>query len=338
MTALDRYVRLESDALWRAEPDAQRRDVTIAFGDATLVISDAAGRPLAHWSLPALIRRNPDEMPAVYTPDEDGSELLEIADTTMVAAIEEVRKAVSKSRAHPGKLRHWLTGLSVVFGLILAVFWLPDALTRQTLAVVPQPKRVEIGKTILGHMQPATGVVCTSPRARVAARNFAQRLFGPSTTHQIVVVPDLDQGAASLPGGITVVDQSVLKLSDDPAAAAGFILASYAAARHMDPLEDLLVDAGLGVTFRLLTTGAVPDRILLDYAAVLLAMPDPAPEADALYDILVAATIPQAPYVAASDARSGNTPELAPDPLDPDDIPIILTDGDWVSLRNVCNK
>ena len=58
MTALDRYVRLESEALWRDEPGGQRRDVTISFGDATLVIADATGKPLAHWSLPALIRQS----------------------------------------------------------------------------------------------------------------------------------------------------------------------------------------------------------------------------------------------------------------------------------------
>ena len=108
MTALDRYVRLESEALWRDEPGGQRRDVTISFGDATLVIADPTGRPLAHWSLPALIRQNPDAAPAIYAPDDDASETLEIVDTTMVEAIEEVRKALAKSRPHPGKLRHWL--------------------------------------------------------------------------------------------------------------------------------------------------------------------------------------------------------------------------------------
>ncbi len=117
MTALDRYVRLESDALWRASPDVQRRDVTLSFGDATLVITDHAGRPLAHWSLPALTRQNPDETPAIYTPDEGGSEMLEIADTIMVAAIEEVQAALLKSRPKPGKLRHWLTAGLIAAGV-----------------------------------------------------------------------------------------------------------------------------------------------------------------------------------------------------------------------------
>ena len=50
MTALKEYARLESGGLWRADADAQRRDVIVSFGDATLVISDSAERALAHWS------------------------------------------------------------------------------------------------------------------------------------------------------------------------------------------------------------------------------------------------------------------------------------------------
>ena len=163
MTALDKYVRLESGGLWRAAPDEQRREVVVSFGDATLVISDPAGRPLSHWSLPALIRDNPGERPAIYVPDDEASEALEIAEDTMVAAIEEVRKALMKSRPKPGKLRHWVTGASVLVGLALAIFWLPGALMQQTLAVVPASKRIEIGAAILGHLQTNAGQACRTP-------------------------------------------------------------------------------------------------------------------------------------------------------------------------------
>ena len=69
MTALERYERLESDGLWRPAPGAQRRDVTVSFGNATLVLTDRAGRPLAHWSMPALERLDGGEGPALYAPD-----------------------------------------------------------------------------------------------------------------------------------------------------------------------------------------------------------------------------------------------------------------------------
>jgi hypothetical protein len=337
MTALDRYVRLESEALWRSEPEGQRRDVTLSFGDATLVIADATGRPLAHWSLPALIRQNPDATPAIYAPDEDASEILEIADSTMIEAIEEVRKALAKSRPQPGTLRHWLTAGLITVTLLLAIFWLPGALTRQTLAVVPAPKRMEIGTALLGYLQQDTGPACQAPRANAAAGRLARRLFGPQTTARIVVLPRLSQGALALPGGLIALDYAVLQLSDDPAVAAGFILAGRASVLHMDPLEDLLQQAGLGTTFRLLTTGEIPDAILRDNAAALLASTAQAADPDLLRQTLAAAQIPQAPYLAAADARTGNMPDLGKDPLEGQTIPLILTDSDWVSLQNICN-
>lgn len=337
MTALDKYVRLESDALWRASPDAQRRDVVVAFGDATLVISDAAGRPLAHWSLPAVNRLNPDETPAIYAPDADESELIEIADTTMVAAIEEVRKALAKSRPHPGKLRHLLTGALIVVTLALAIFWLPGALTRQTLAVVPQPKRAEIGQAMLAHLTPETGPACQTMQGQIAADQLAQRLFGDGTTARIAVLPRLAEGALALPGGLILLDAGVLAAADDPAVAAAYVLAARAATGGDGPLGDLLEDAGLGTTFRLLTTGDIPDPILRDAALAGGTHGAAAADPRKLRSALAAAQIPQAPYLTAVDRLTGSMPDLGTDQMDGRVAPLILNDSDWVALQNICN-
>lgn len=337
MTALDKYQRLESGGIWHASAEAQRRDVVISFGDATLVIADKAGRPLAHWSLPAIVRRNPDKQPAIYAPDIDGDELVEISDELMINAIEEVRDALAKSRPKPGKLRHWISGAVAVLTIALAIFWLPGALTRQTLAVVPFPKRVEIGATMLGYLQAETGALCSDPRANDAAKKLAARLFGPQTTTQIVIVPDLAAGALALPGDLIVVDYALLRASDDPAAAAGFILGSRAALTHMDPLEELLRNAGLGVTFRLLTTGDIPADILQGRAQALIAESAQDAPAHLLRDALAAAQVPQAPFLAVADARTGTMPDLGSDPLANADVPAFLTDSDWVSLQNICD-
>lgn len=337
MTALDKYVRLESDGLWRADAEAQRRDVVVSFGDATLVIADGAGRPIAHWSLPAIARQNPGERPAIYTPDPDGSEIIEIADATMIDAIDQVQAALAKARPHPGKLRHWITAGVVAVTLALAVFWLPGALRRQTLAVVPLPKRVEIGATILGHMQTQTGAACREANATQAAGRLAKRLFGAETKTQVVVVPELAQGALSIPGGLILVDYGLVQAAPDPAAMAGYILASRAAVIHMDPLGVLLEREGLSTTFRLLTTGEIPNDVLRDYANDMLADPAPQPDIDALHALFVSAQVPQAPYLALVDRRSGTMPDLAAMPADGAQTPMILTDGDWVSLQNICN-
>ena len=335
MTALDRYVRLESDALWRAGPDAQKRDVTLSFGDATLVIADGAARPLAHWSLPALVRLNQGDVPALYAPDTDESETLEISDTTMVEAIEEVRKALAKARPRPGKLRHWLTGGLIVTTLLLAIFWLPGALTRQTLAVVPATKRAEIGATMLGFVETRTGGLCQSPRAVAATERLSARLFGTGT--QITVARRLPHPALALPGDIIVLDDRVLQATDDPAATAGFLLAAKSAMHNADPLEDLLKEAGLNTTFRLLTTGDIPAAVLRDDTFRRLESPAKVAP-DTLRQRFAAANVPQAPYLAAVDSQTGSMPDIAPDPLDGRATPIILTDSDWVALQNICNR
>lgn len=337
MTALERYERLESDGLWRADSDAQRRDVVISFGNATLVIADGTGRPLAHWSLPAVCRQNPGEIPAIFTPGEDATESIEIADDLMIGAIEEIQKALDKSRPKPGKLRQLITGGTIALAVALAVFWLPSALTRQTLAVVPQPKRLEIGATLLGMMQSETGAACREPHATQAAATLAKRLFGAQTRTKIVIVPRLEHGAVALPGRLIVLDYGLLQQAQDPAAPAGFILASRAATLDTDPLESLLQRAGLGVTFRLLTTGEIPVDVLTENAQALTTQAPAVVGAGDLRDLFVSAQIPQAPYLALVDATTGNMPDIGPDPLAGQDIPLILSDRDWVSLQNICN-
>ena len=102
MTALTEFARLESGGLWRAAPNDQRREVTVSLGNATLVISDSAERPLAHWSLPAIERMNVGERPALFTPASDGTETLEISDDLMIDAMEKIRKTVNRRRYRPG--------------------------------------------------------------------------------------------------------------------------------------------------------------------------------------------------------------------------------------------
>ncbi len=339
MTALREYERLESGGLWRAEADAQRREVTVSFGDATLVISDTAGRPLTHWSLAAVQRQNPGTRPAIFTPAPDADEALEIEDDLMVDAIEKVRKTVAKSRPRKGKLRGLGTVTLIAAVAALVVFWLPGALHRQALSVVPQTKRIEIGAAILGHLQSLTGPVCRGDLGRAALGRLQSRVLGRDTLSQIVVMP-LDQDTAlPLPGGIIVLDRAVIERLDDPAIAAGFILAADTTRSRHDPLSPILAQAGFANTLRLLTTGDIPPDVLAAHAVTLIG--DQAADLDsaALLPAFAQARIPSTPFGQHLQAQGVAADALlTADPVAADDVPMVISDSDWVSLQGICDS
>jgi len=338
MTALREYERLESGGLWRENADAQRRNVVVSFGDTTLVMSDTAGRTLTHWSLPAVRRLNADQMPAIFTPGEDAAETLEIDDDLMVAAIEKVRKSVHRQRPRSGRLRWIGMGVSVAAVIALAVFWLPEALIRQSIGVVPAVKRSEIGATLLGHIQRVTGSSCRNALGVQALGRLKSRTLGPASGGQIVVVPGGVNRALYLPGGLIVLNKSLVEDTQDPATAAGHILSAAGQLRVADPLAVILRHAGPGATIRLLTTGDIPSNVLRDYAEALIADPPPIPPDDVLLALFAGAQISSTPFAYAVDVTGERTIGLIEaDPLQGVDAPEVLGDGDWISLQGICS-
>jgi len=339
MTALKQYDRLESGGLWRPGPDRQRRDVTVSFGDATLVIADGAGRPLTHWSFAAAERQNPGARPAIFAPDAEATETLEVDDPLMIDAVETVRKSLARARPRQGKLRHLTTLVASIGILGLGVFWLPGALRDQAAAVVPQSKRIEIGATLLGHLQRAKGPTCRGAAGTAALRRMQTRLLGPDSAGRIVVMPLGTDASVALPGDIIVLDQTLVQRIDDPTVTAGFILAAHATARVRDPIAAILTDAPLSATARLLTTSVLPPQALRTHADVLIASPSATGPLDELYTLFDRAAVPSTPY-AREMGRRGQTMDqlLDADPMSGRPTEAILSDADWVTLQGICDS
>ncbi|MEY1556502.1 hypothetical protein AB3Y40_12795 [Yoonia sp. R2331] len=338
MTALKEYERLESGGLWRADATAQRRDVVVSFGNATLVISDGAGRPLTHWSLAAVTRQNPGKRPAVFAPDTDTDEALEVEDTLMVDAIEKVRKTVARARPRKGKLRG-LGTVALLGGLVaLGVFWLPDAMRQQALGVVPMSKRVEIGVVLLNNLQGLTGPVCRGAVGTDALARFETRVLGTTRARRVVVMPLGQEIALPLPGGITALDRSLIERLDDPAIAAGFVLAAEEARKAQDPLLPILERAGFTNTVRLLATGDLPTDVLDRYAVDLIGDQAPSLSETTLLGAFETARIPSTPFGTYRQEKGQPVMELiVNDPVQGTDFKEVLSDGDWVSLQGICD-
>ena len=335
MTALNEYQRLECTGIWRATPDEQRRDVMVSVGDATLVIYDSANRPLAHWSLPAVIRLNVGTRPALFAPAPDAPEDLEIADDLMIDAIEKVRKTIERRRPRQGRLRFFLLGGGLTAVLALGVFWLPERIVRHAVSVVPTVKRTELGDRLLSTVQRVAGKPCSTPNGSRALDKLYQRLL-PGRRGSLVVLPGGMSQTAHLPGGLILINKALVEDYESPDIIAGYILAEATRASFRDPIQELLESAGPMSALRLLTTGDLRDEALNGFAEDVLTKPPEALPDDLLLRRFAAARVSSKPYAFAVDISGETTLPLIE--ADPGATDLILKDGDWVSLQGICGE
>lgn len=340
MTALNQYQRLEAVGIWRETPKSQRRDVIVSFGDATLILTDPRSEtPLAHWSLPAVVRLNPGKHPALYSPGGlDADEELEVEDDLMISAIERVHRAIDASRPHSGRLRASLLLSGGLLMLTIGIVWLPPAIVRHAASVAPPAQRAEIGRMILAEITQTTGSACHRPSAGPGARHLAERLLGPG--QQIAVLPMKLNEAIRLPGPLTVIGSDLVANQQSPEVAAGYILAAEAVAQRADPLLDALRYAGPRATFQLMTAGTLPRESLDGYGDKLLSRAVQPPEDDALLSLFEKTGISSQPYARALDPTGEAT--LALIEADPYRTALpaqpLIDDLEWAALRQICDE
>lgn len=339
MTALTKYDRLEAAGLWRASPDAQRVDVIACIGDATLTIKDTRDRALAHWSLAAIARANPGKRPALFHPDGDPSETLELAadEDEMIRAIEKLRRAVERSRPRKGRLRGALTLGILGVAAAAAVMLLPAALVDQAVKVVPAVKRAEIGNDLLTAMQRSTGIPCLSQAARAPLVALTQRLTHDDAPTYLAIMRAGVTDAVHLPGGVILLSRTLVEDYESPEVAAGYVIAEQVRRVQRDPLEYLLNSAGILATLRLLTTSKLAPATIEAHARRLLTS---APEPIAIAPLLAqfeALNVPSTPYGYAVDMTGETTlPVIEGDPLAGTSATPVLPDAVWVRLQTIC--
>lgn len=336
MTALRQFEKLEAPGLWRETSASQRREVYVSFGDTSLVIRNKTEAPLAHWSLPAVVRLNPGLSPALYAPHSEAAETLEIDDATMIEAIETVLAAIARKRPHPGRLRLWIfLGILAIIAA-LGWYWLPDALQRHTLRVVPVETRAQIGGLLLDEITRLTGNQCkTRAGRRALARLEARLLTNPSG--RIGILPEGIAKSISLPGGIVLLNRKLVEDNEQPEIAAGYVLVETLRASAEDPLAAFLRHAGVLASFRLLTTGHLDPPTLKDYAGHLLTVPSTLPSDEALLQAFAKAGFASSGLAYDIDPTGETTLALIEaDPFRSRPYAPLLSDADWVSLQGIC--
>lgn len=333
MTVLDEYQRLESLGLWRPETGAQRREVVVSIGEATLLLAEPNGRPLTHWSLPAMQRLNPGEIPALYAPDRTSGEELEIADATMTDAIERVLRALARARSRPGRVRGAAMLAAVLLAVALGVLWLPGAVTRYVAGLLPPAVERNIGRALLAEITTLTGAPCETAAGRRALDRLAERLF-PGAAPRLVVLPSALAGTASLPGGMVLIGRPLVEDHETPEALAGFLLAEDLRRAETPAILDALRRGGAAAAVAVMTRGELPRGVLSRHAAELVAgAPAPVPQ-ETLARRMVEAGIAPRDHALALDVTGESVVtlfETRAQVTRP-----VLSDGDWLALQSIC--
>lgn len=335
MTVLAKYQRLETEGLWRPDPDAQRRDVIVSIGDATLTIAAANGTALSHWSLPAIVRLNAGQTPALYAPGEDTTETLELSDTEMINGIEAVLKSIRRGPRRPGRLRALAVTATVAAIGLAGVLWLPGAITRYAASLVPEGARTELGARLRTEVRRVTGAPCAEPAGLRALEKLQARLF-PDGNTALVVLPSALAETAHLPDGTLLIGHQLVEDHETPEVLAGYLLAEDIRRTTRDPLERILTDAGVAVALRLLTTGEIEDETLRLHAERLVASAPVAVSDTRLANLLTENGISGAAYAQARDFSGQSTTRLIEASDDVPNPTPLLGDGDWLALQRIC--
>lgn len=334
MTALKKYERLESLGLWKESESDQRIEVIVSFGAASLVLSDANGKPLAHWSLAAVRTMTKNKTPVIYSPGHGSSETLEIDDNQMIEAIRQVRKIIRSVSPHPGRLSWIISGVILTGILALIFFWLPSISVDYATRIVPKAKAKQIGDDILKQTNNFTGQACNYPFSLPSLRKFEKWLLPKGGKIHIV-----DMGArfsAQVPGGNILLNRVLIEENAGPEVAAGFVLMERALATESASLTNMFQSIGTLATLTFIANGTLSNKLLATYAREMLTNPMTRPADTTLLPLFNAAKLNSGPFAYAIDATGQTTTSLISGNTMQNNYHLQITDADWIALQAIC--
>lgn len=335
MTAVPEFTRLESLGWWRKTRNSPAREIVVNLGESTLTLFNKNDVTLAHWSLQTVRRVESAEGEALYSPDSQGRETVQITDATMIAALARLSAAAESVPAPPKRSRPILPIAAVI--LLVAILggvgasMLPELLA----GMVRSEKRGEVGNRLLLSLAPEWGRPCTAKDGRAVLIRLGNRLFGDERPDIRVVTGTLN--ALRIPGGVIIVGRSLLESEDSPEPVAGYIFREWLTAQASDPLADFFRVAGPVASARIVLGQDIEDaefrQVALAYAG---GGPADIPPEDYL-KLFRAAGFPSTPFARSLDEKDDLFYALVDDdPFRRASYRPLMNDGDWLTLQSLC--
>ena len=335
MEKLTDFQLLECAGRWHKSATDAGLDVVVKIDKSLLTLVGKDDRVIVVWTLDAIQRTNPGSEPgepAFYSPDDEGMETVEISDPSMISVIDDIISKYVEPEIGSGlSVRGFMLFLALVAVVATLLFAFSGSIAQQMAGLVSAKERQDIGERILAHFLDANGRACGSAHGARSLNLLDDRLFG-SGKHELMVVPTELVRSLMLPGSKIILGSSLLEVHDGPEVIAGYALAESVAAEHLDPFERFLRSAGLRVAVYLALGKGADDDVIKEFAAsVPVSGPTIFDEAELLAKF-EGAGFTSAPFARAS-GRNG--PLEAGDPF-PNIYEPLLSDGDWLRLRDIC--
>ena len=138
MTAIKKFNRLESKAVWIEDIEKSPKKVIVSFGKSSIIISDENELPLDHWSFSTIKLISKTEKNTIFSQETNKSEKLIIEDNEMINAIILIINSKKVSHKYVTRLNKLLNYFFSIL-LILLLFFFPDIL-RKIILEITTPK------------------------------------------------------------------------------------------------------------------------------------------------------------------------------------------------------
>ena len=333
MAKLSDFQRLETHGVWRDSASDPGRLVVALLNEKSLTFVSTNNRPLTHWSIEAVRRINPGEIPALFTPDEEGHERIEFTDELFVSILQELidPKPEETDTAEPLRWPGRAVAAALVAAVCCGLFLASDRIAGGLAGLIPAAKRLEIGERIFTHLTEIAGPECQSVSGNNALSVLERRLFVGGKS--VRVIRGMPQDTAHLPGNILVLSSAVLDRNSQTAAVAGHLLEEYLRAGQADSMTELLRFAGFVAAVKLAFRDSIDDAALRRFAGTLISGQPAKVSESALLEQFQRARFPSSPFARATGSLGLL---VARDPYKGKSFRSLLNDSAWFDLKGIC--
>ena len=322
---------LECLGIWHQLPNDPGMEVVVKIDASALTLISKGNQVIVQWSCDAIRRRRQRGLPAIYSPDSEFAETLEVSDLTAISVLDDIIASFDEQLARSGlSLRGVAVFVAVLALIVVPAVALFDRIAPHVAGLVSYRQQSEIGERVFAALADERGGECRSGKGMQSISVLERRIF-PDERYRLRVVSDQAVRSLMLPGSIIVVGASVLEEFDGPEVVAGYALLELAAAGKSGPFDRFLSHAGIGVaTYPALERG-IDDRAMIDYARSL-----PAENPALVDDARRLEEFARAGFSSVPFGRVAGRAGLVADEPGGGLHEPLMTDSQWLWLRDIC--